>query len=106
MSSSGPRRVVFPDCRHEVWGLTVGSWGWSGKDRGHLCGKRAIASDARWTSSRPTFWPSSGPSSRGGDGETTEALLGLARALVPYPDNEMWAVAVEGWAAARASRHA
>lgn len=37
------------------------------------------------------------------DGETPEALVERARALVPYPDNEMWEVAVRGWATARAS---
>lgn len=35
------------------------------------------------------------------DGETVEDLLEAARSLVPYPDNEMWAVVVRGWATAR-----
>ncbi|MGT2464244.1 hypothetical protein [Sinomonas atrocyanea] len=33
--------------------------------------------------------------------ETLEGLLAAARALVPYPQNEMWAVVVRGWATAR-----
>jgi hypothetical protein len=37
------------------------------------------------------------------DGETVEELLQAARSLVPYPDNEMWAVVVHGWATARAN---
>ncbi|MGT2464092.1 hypothetical protein [Sinomonas atrocyanea] len=36
-----------------------------------------------------------------GDGETLEGLLEAARSLVPYPQNEMWAVVVRGWATAR-----
>jgi hypothetical protein len=41
-------------------------------------------------------------------GETLEGLLAAARLAVPYPQNEMWAVVVRGWAVARlndAARH-
>ncbi|WP_334172611.1 hypothetical protein [Sinomonas sp.] len=34
-------------------------------------------------------------------GETLEGLLAAARLVVPYPQNEMWAVVVHGWAVAR-----
>lgn len=34
-------------------------------------------------------------------GETLEELLAAARLVVPYPQNEMWAVVVRGWAVAR-----
>lgn len=37
------------------------------------------------------------------DGETADSLIGRARAVVPYPDNPMWAVTVRDWATSRAN---